>query len=295
MKKLLLPLLFLPLAACGDEDMMAGPCVSDTDCAAPNDTCDFRTGECVIGCDMANDCGGDFPVCNASGANTMAPAVCICQAGSCPMGQACLPDGSCGTPTGCGTAGAISQPPCQTGEVCLPDGTCAAACDNVVTCIPNMQVCDTSTTASSTFNQCVAPAEVNADCPDADGFTRSAMGPIITDVQFTGASSDPACTGMAQRQGFAMEMFTYSTSGPNMNGIPQAVFTEGMRQLMNGNPGNTFDPPVVTQTSTSADAPFGFTVEFSLCLSTAQMMQGLAVAFVDADMNNSNPYCFSAQ
>jgi hypothetical protein len=294
MKKILLPLaLFLPFAACGDEEEMMGPCTTDADCTGLNPVCDFRTGECVLGCDMPADCSGEFPVCNDDGANTMAPAVCICEPGSCSAGQACLPNGDCGVPTDCGTPGAISQPPCQTGEVCLPNGMCEAACDNPVDCIPNMQVCDTSTTASSTFNSCVEPGAVNADCPQAMGYMRDAGGPIITDVQFTGAMMDPNCTGDALVQTFAMEMFTFSTSGPNMNGIPARPYQDGIQQITNGMGGLTFSQPTITQTSTGTAA--GFTVEFTLCLSTQQMMQGLAVGFVDADSNRSNPYCFVAQ
>lgn len=295
---LLLALFLLPLAlaaACGDDEEMLGSsvtCSTDADCSEMNPVCDTRISQCVSGCNEPTDCGGTLPVCNDPATNDL-PQVCVCDATSCPTGQSCLDDGTCGTPSACPIAGEISQPPCMTGEVCMPDGTCETACDDQVTCLPNQQLCSVTSTLSADFNECVAPTSLTGMCDDAMGATRDPNGPIITDVRFIRNFMDPACIGMPGEpqplvQEFVAVAYVYSDMG-----LPSRLFQEGVRLLSNGTQRNTFGPPMATETGTTPVD--NFEVTFTLCLSTARMMQGLAIQINDAEGNSSNPFCFFGQ
>lgn len=295
MKRLSLALaLIFPFAAaaCGDEE--DGPCVTDVDCSGDFPVCDFRSGLCVEGCSSAADCSADLPVCNADGTNPSAPAVCICDANSCPAGTACLADGSCGVPDTCGEAG--TQGNCAMGQVCLADGTCADACDNgdaTTGCLSMEMLCDTST-LSATFNQCAEPQSVTGGCVNAENHDRQAGGPVLTAVELEGDMGivSPACTGDATVQRFAANVFA-------PDGLPGSLFTMGIRRLdATGNEGNTFSDGPNEPTHPSSMRVTGtdeYLLEFTLCLSTAQMMQQLAVFVNDADGEASNAACFFAR
>lgn len=304
MKKYSLALaLFLPLAAvaCGDDSDGDGTCAVDSDCTELNPICDFRTSQCVTGCDEPSDCGGNLPTCNSDSSNILAPSVCICQAGSCPDGQLCLPDGSCGLPgsnggVGCGTVG--EQGTCSAGEICVDDaGTCETLCDNgnaTQGCLSMEMLCDTST-MSATFNTCVMPQAVTGGCSNVASHSRDSDGPVIISVsQDTSMTmTSPNCTGNASVQRYEALVFA-----PDM--IDGSLFTNGVRRLTAmGNEGATFSDGPAEPSHPSVTAvmmrPDEFLVGFSLCLSADEMMQQLAVFVRDVDNEQSNGACFNAQ
>lgn len=311
----------LPLlgAACGDDDTLPEVCTVDSDCPVENPVCDFRNGQCTNGCNEAADCGGNYPTCNDDGANTLAPSVCICSAASCAAGQACLPDGTCGTPTSCGmageqgscTEGQICQSDgtcadtcgeagtvgnCEAGEVCMPSGDCAAACDNgdgTTGCLATLSLCDTST-QSMTFNGCVAPQQVTGGCANAANHTRAAEGGVIVDVAYQGdIPPETNNCGAGNVQSFAVDFYS-------PDGVASSFYSNGIKRLdpdttaslVYSDGPNTSTHPVVTPVDGS---PGRYTITFTMCLSQAQMMQQLAVFINDSDSDASNAACFLAR
>lgn len=294
---------------CGTE-----PCFDDPDCSSEAPVCDFRTGQCVVGCSSDASCSPKYPSCNVGGANLMAPSVCVCTASSCDSGEICLPSGFCGL--GCTQPG--MQDTCAPGEICQPDGTCggagdctpgeigllpcaagevcnsARACEPLcedLACLPSERLCSRASLGSSTFNQCIEPGAVTGGCPNAGSVTRSAGGPIIAEVRLSRAPfSDPACSGAGDPlvQEFQMTAYVFSSAG-----LPGALFQDGVRLLSQGNPRNTFNTPMASLIS--MDPVATYEIRFALCLSTADMMQSLAVLLNDAEGNRSNPFCFTGQ
>lgn len=275
------------------DSTFATMCDVDDDCTGLNPICDFRSSRCVATCEDNSSCAGNFPVCNADGANSQAPAVCICDENSCPSGRACLPDGDCDINTMCGTPGV--QAGCQLAEVCLPAGGCATACDNEGStgCLSQASLCDPNV-GRDTFNSCVRPqlATTSTSCPNAASHARAADGPIIV----AGVRQAQLAMGAFGCTGTPIQFVTDVFLPEGSNGLPTDLVTN-IRQLdAAGNPVPTFTGgtamPSVRPVAGSGDR---FLVDFWLCVSTASASQPQAVFLQDTDGQASNAACVSAE
>lgn len=301
MKKLALPGAFLLLAcfACGEEPQSSGLCQTDADCPVLNPVCDFRTSQCVVGCDGSADCSGDsrFPVCNADGANNRAPAVCVCDVNSCPSGQDCQENGDCGTPTTCGTPGL--QAGCRLGEVCLPAGTCAARCEEggSTGCLSQELLCDPDTNRDS-FNTCVSPQTATATLTSCAGHVanhaRAPGGPILADIAAEPMTlSSTTCAGSLRS--FRVEVVL----AEDEDALPADLFDAGLRQLSSfGGQSRVFIDGDAANQPSAFPVPSTrgvYIVSFALCLAESQLSGPLAVFINDAEQEASNAACFTAE
>lgn len=305
----LLAMLTVPmLAACG-EDLGPQTCNLDIDCNGG--TCDAVTGSCTCtpsACSaMGLECLDDG-TCGTAGMMTPDMGMTGCGVagtqGTCAMGETCQADGTCMADviTDCTPAG--QQASCAAGEVCLPSGMCEMACDNggADGCLSREQLCVADTT-SAIFNSCGEPQLATGACPNAMLHSRAPGGPIIAAITSQGSlMSSMNCTGNASVQRFAADVVL--TEATDM--LPSSLFTMGIKNLgpdgmLTGTTGRglTFSEGAGTPSHPTATAvPMEanrFVVEFSLCLSDAQMMQQLGIYIQDDEGEASNAACFLAQ
>ncbi|MEL6188944.1 MAG: hypothetical protein AAFU79_30355 [Myxococcota bacterium] len=300
----------LALAACG-EDTGAQICTVDGDCMGGS--CDQVTGSCfctAAACAAMNlecldngTCGVPTMSTPDAGMMSMGCGTPGTQ-GDCLTGEICQMDGTCAPDTtDCGTAG-IQGFVCNSGEVCLPSGACELRCtdDGATGCLAQQQLCDEEV-SSTLFNQCVEAQSVTGGCANASIHMRQVGGPLLIGVDLVGnmGITSPNCTGDATVQRFRATVQLAETTDM----LPGSLFTQGIKNLgpdgqLTGNnmEGLTFSDGVGPATHPSSSAVAGttgrFEVDFTLCLSAAQMMQQLAIYINDDEGEASNAACFSA-
>jgi hypothetical protein len=252
-------------------------CDADADCGADR-FCNTGTGQCVAGCDSADDlkllCGGATAICDTTtgecvecAANTdcTAPEVCDLNAGTCVA------------PGTCTNVGTVNDAPCTGGQICVTDGSCEDVCDDD-TCAAGGNLCDPdSATPSATFNACVDADLVNTDCPSIGGHTSDADAPVVISVG--GGTSMGDCAGDT--------IVEYTARLYSADALPAMLYTDGIKLLTNGTGGLTYGPV------SSTDLGGGlYEVDFQLCETGNTDVH--AIYINDADGDSSNGSCFDS-
>jgi hypothetical protein len=269
-------------------DSVAGDNVCQTECennaaCGANRTCNLTTGQCIYGCDSAEDlrliCAGATDKCDTT---TGECVECLANA-DCTAPQICnLNTGSCQAPGTCDAPGTLGDAPCAATELCMPDGSCENPCDDDA-CAANSNLCQDDL-ANAAYNSCVDHDLVRSDCPSVGAHTSDAGGPTVISVSYVS-------TGAACGNGTEVRYSARVYSSDNISGN---LYTAGIQLLTNGNPANTFsNGPGTPSHPVKTDNGGGlFTIAFSLC--QIGVNDTFAIITRDPGNNDSNGACFDS-
>jgi hypothetical protein len=259
------------------DNVCQAECENDAACGADR-TCNLTTGQCIYGCDSAEDlkliCAGETDKCDTT---TGECVECLANA-DCTAPEICnLTTGTCQAPDACDAPGTLGDAPCAAAEMCMPDGSCLAECDDDA-CAANGNLCE-PTLANAGFNTCVDADLVRSDCADIGGHTKDADGPTLISV---GDGVD-----VGDCDGGANDVIEYTARLYSSDALPGALYTDGVKLLNNGVGGLTYGP--VDDTDLGGGL---FEVTFQLC--ETGNTDVFAIFINDADGDSSNGICFDS-